>query len=426
MRRRVRPGSDRWIASAARAIALGVASCAGIGATPAAGQSLDGIGVLLGASSSYPLAMARDGTRLVGECDGGTRAFTWRAGEGIGELSAPVATSVIAATDCSGNGSIIVGYYSPSPGARGAFRFTDAGGFQDLGTLPGDNYARAFGISGDGSVIVGESGIQPGSARVAFRWTVAGMAPLGTLPGQATSVATDISEDAAVIVGNSGARAFRWTTQGMADLGVLPAQSYAQAAAVSDDGTTIVGASGPKAFRWTAAGGMVEIPGLPGSVLTFATDVSGDGTTAVGVSIIGSASRAWIWTPGGGTRSLHDALAGLGVALHGWTLEYASAISRDGRTIAGQGATEYIPEFFREEGFVATLGASCVADYDDGSGTGTPDQGVDINDLLYYLVLFDAGDIRADVDDGSGTNTRDQGVDINDLLYFLVRFDAGC
>ncbi len=68
----------------------------------------------------------------------------------------------------------------------------------------------------------------------------------------------------------------------------------------------------------------------------------------------------------------------------------------------------------------------CVADVDNGSGTGTPDGGVDISDLLYYLTLFDAGNIAADLDNGSGTGTPDGGVDISDLLYFLVRFDLGC
>ncbi len=72
------------------------------------------------------------------------------------------------------------------------------------------------------------------------------------------------------------------------------------------------------------------------------------------------------------------------------------------------------------------VGTTCVADVDDGSGTGTTDGAVDISDLLYFLDLFDAGDIAADVDDGSSTNTPDGAVDISDLLYFLLRFDAGC
>ncbi len=69
---------------------------------------------------------------------------------------------------------------------------------------------------------------------------------------------------------------------------------------------------------------------------------------------------------------------------------------------------------------------ACPADLDDGTGSGSPDGGVDISDLLFFLALFDAGDLRGDLDDGTGTGTRDQGVDISDLLYFLVRFEGGC
>lgn len=68
----------------------------------------------------------------------------------------------------------------------------------------------------------------------------------------------------------------------------------------------------------------------------------------------------------------------------------------------------------------------CVADYDDGSGAGKPDGGVTIDDLLYYLSIFEAGNVLADVDDGSSTGQRDGGVTIDDLLYYLVRFEAGC
>lgn len=68
----------------------------------------------------------------------------------------------------------------------------------------------------------------------------------------------------------------------------------------------------------------------------------------------------------------------------------------------------------------------CIADVDDGTGSGTPDGGVTIEDLLHYLSIFDDGLLAADVDDGTGTGTRDGGVTIDDLLYYLVRFDAGC
>jgi hypothetical protein len=71
---------------------------------------------------------------------------------------------------------------------------------------------------------------------------------------------------------------------------------------------------------------------------------------------------------------------------------------------------------------------SCPADLDDGSGVGIPDGGVDINDLLYFLAAFEAGNAHADLDnDGDPSiGTPDGGVDINDLLFFLARFQSGC
>lgn len=69
---------------------------------------------------------------------------------------------------------------------------------------------------------------------------------------------------------------------------------------------------------------------------------------------------------------------------------------------------------------------ACVADVDNGSGTGTPDGGVTIDDLLYYLSIFEAGNASADVDDGTMTGTSDGGVTIEDLLYYLFRYEAGC
>jgi hypothetical protein len=71
-------------------------------------------------------------------------------------------------------------------------------------------------------------------------------------------------------------------------------------------------------------------------------------------------------------------------------------------------------------------GCACVADFDDGSGNGYPDCGVTIDDLLYYLVIFENGVVFADIDDGSGTGVPDGGVTIDDLLYYLLRFEQGC
>lgn len=68
----------------------------------------------------------------------------------------------------------------------------------------------------------------------------------------------------------------------------------------------------------------------------------------------------------------------------------------------------------------------CVSDQDDGSGTGTPDGAVTIDDLLFFLVKFEEGNAMADVDDGTGTGSPDGAVTIDDLLFDLARFEAGC
>lgn len=78
------------------------------------------------------------------------------------------------------------------------------------------------------------------------------------------------------------------------------------------------------------------------------------------------------------------------------------------------------------KGAILDSGSTCLADVDDGSSTGTPDDAVTIDDLLYYLTIFATGDIVADVDNGTGTATQDGAVTIDDLLYYFQRFQAGC
>ena len=73
--------------------------------------------------------------------------------------------------------------------------------------------------------------------------------------------------------------------------------------------------------------------------------------------------------------------------------------------------------------------APCIADLDnDGNPSNgyTHDDAVDINDLLTFLVAFEAGDPHVDLDDGTNSGLGDGGVDINDLIYFLFRFESGC
>jgi hypothetical protein len=74
----------------------------------------------------------------------------------------------------------------------------------------------------------------------------------------------------------------------------------------------------------------------------------------------------------------------------------------------------------------ATLAVTCPADLDNGSGTGTPDNAITIDDLLFFLAAFEGGSTAADLDDGQGLSLQDDAVTIDDLLYFLTRFELGC
>jgi hypothetical protein len=68
----------------------------------------------------------------------------------------------------------------------------------------------------------------------------------------------------------------------------------------------------------------------------------------------------------------------------------------------------------------------CPIDLDNGSGTGTADSAVTIDDLLYFLTAFESGTPAADLDNGTTSGVHDHAVTIDDLLFFLAHFEAGC
>ena len=189
---------------------------------------------------------------------------------------------------------------------------------QNLGNFSGSPYwyhSYARGISADGSVVVGNAWYAYDKSR-AFRWTQdGGMQDLGSLGANDESFGLAVSADGSVVVGynrsapNSYGRAFRWTQAGgMQDLGVLPNGEWSQAYSTSADGSIVVGSCGfstgpAKAFIWSQGTGMVDLgaylssllPETAGFNFTYCYDVSSDGNTLVGMGNK-SGNRAFIVT----------------------------------------------------------------------------------------------------------------------------------
>ena len=391
-----RPARPAVLLAAGAVLALAAAAAAG-------DPFFTGVGDLAGGTNlSSAQGVSGDGSVVCGysNSSAGDQAFRWTlAGgiEGLGDL--PGGSSYSRASAVSADGTTIVGDSSGANGGH-AFRWRapgpHSGGMQDLGDLPGgDNFSIANGVNADGSVVVGHSS-SAGSGTLsaeAFRWTDpavggTGIAALGDIPGSILfSVGSACSADGSQVAGYgtspasgpASSEAARWTAAtGMVGLGDLPGGGFGgNAFGMSADGNVIVGLSaatgGVFAFRWSdpAAGGagmesLGDIAG--GSAFSRANGVSADGSVVVGQSVGPAGMEAFIWTAADGTRSLKGVLENdLGLDLTGWTLEVATAISADGRTIVGYGPNpsgDY-------EGWVAHLGSEPAGTWTD-LGQGLP------------------------------------------------------
>lgn len=350
--------------------------------------------------------------------------------------------------------------------SNGSFRAWSwsAGQFRELPSL-GGNLAKAYGINDRGD-IVGESnprGIKFGRACM---WRSDGqLVDLGTLGGIG-SWAISINQNREIVgrswvTGNTMAHAFVIRNGVMTDLGVLPGptNNYSAANAINASGT-IVGLSDgtggyPNPTRWQTAellnlapasvsgealavndsgvivgimrwgsldqatafttNGPVNLGRLSSDTEGVCNDINNSGQ-AVGNSARPNLSRAVLWrtlTPNSQV-DLNTRIA----PSSGWQLADAMDINDSG-WIVGTGTRNGVPRAY-------VLVPRCIADVDDGSHSGTPDGGVNVDDLLHFLQTFEAGSLDADITDGRNNPVPDGGVNVDDLLYYLVRFEGGC
>lgn len=423
-----------------------LAATASAPSTASAQLRFNGLGILPNSDWSGASLLSTDGNTIVGSGGlnsgdpAGARIFLWTPLSPIGGGMFDAApTSVLPQPALpfamSANGNILVGDYSVNGVTRG-YRLHIQTQTLDILSAPSSTRTTATVVSDDGNTVGLYCAGCTGSR--AFLWTpnVGGQytpipLPIGVTTGWLEPRA--MNPDGSIVVGSlrlsQSSPLFRWTAAtGTVLLNMIPEAALVQPFGISDDGRTIVGdfvttTNQRLAFRWREGiGGESLIPMGPGGS-SRALDVSADGSAIVGsFGTIGSA-QAYLWTQQRGVVLVADELFdhGIDLSLLGWTLSATAAITPDGLTVAGDGFHNGV-----SEAWSAIIGSRCIADFDDGSGTGTPDGGVTLDDLLYYLDLYEQGVTRADIDDGTLSGTHDGGVTIEDLLYYLLRYDAGC
>lgn len=245
-------------------------------------------------------------------------AFRWTETEGTKDLTMdlrkdPLKISddfhdgyvSIGAVSSDGSGVVVERSMNKDTFVEHAFRWTQATGMEDIGTLGGENTSMVHGlfgensnarfISSDGSVIVGVSHGKDEKYHI-FRWTQKdGMKDLGTLKEGMTdedSFPTGISSDGSVIVikkfaaDKSKTHLFRWTKAsemkdlGAADMNEGPSLVSSDGKVIVDD-RTIDGFGHHRVFRWAEAEGIKDLGTLGED--SFATAMSNDGSVIIGI-----------------------------------------------------------------------------------------------------------------------------------------------
>jgi len=369
-------------------------------------QSLLWLGALDGRASEAR-GVSADGTVVVGihyNQNDNPRAFRWTRAGGM-ELLPSLGGLTSTAHAVSADGALTVGCADDERGyPRAALWVEDGGGF--LAT-PFPIFSEAYAIDPDGTHFAGYA-YNRSYTQAACLWDGGIYQDLGVLSGSAWSEARGLSENGQVAVGFSSVgndwKPVRWVN------GVIEPLSYPQlrsgwAAGVSADGRAIAGTvqnfwGEIFAVRWVD--GVAQTLGrLPD--YSFVGGISADGQTVVGEG----GFRAFRWTP---TRGLEDLNRAFRQVVGNSVLEYAYAVSPDGRYIVGQGrdaeSGQYLAYLLDTWRTGDTNGDGCIDDADllavlfafGGAGTGNArhedidkDGIVDDADLLAVLFAFGQG-----------------------------------
>ncbi len=316
-----------------------------------------------GFHTSYARGVSSDGSVVTGlsYATGGSLAFRWDEESGMEALPVVPGTAGYQGGTVSPNGKFITGTHGfPSQQGQNGFVWSEETGTISIGSLPGGRNMSILGhITNDG-LGVGRSDfdLTPRGYPIyrAVKWTLKGGLEALPLPEptdlQFSSAAGRVLDDGRIFgISNSG----KWFYSEDSGFEMLPVSSYMNTINPSGDFMigTMLDSTSPiphRARYWTPDTGEVPLTPYGDDYASEALFMSDDGSV-----IIGRGTQGWqVWLDQGSPVLFDDFVAGLGVDLDGWNMNFVYGISGDGSKIYGSAIDSTGNNI---EGFVLTIPA---------------------------------------------------------------------
>lgn len=285
----------------------------------------------------------------VGIFIGGASHVMWTEGSGtttIGESD----DQISGMTNISSDAKYVSGSLTnPETGIEEMARYTVATQtWQYLGTISENAGSSAWGMTSDGSTVVG-LGDFGGFLGNAVKWSEAGgFVDLGTTFPGASSRANGINDDGSIIVGWQDDDLDRfgvyWKNGVQTHLKDNNGDNVGEIANVTPDGKTMIGFNINNPYIWNETDGYLELTHPDPMFEGAATGVSDDGKTVVGYfrqwGTGAFSGSGFIWTKETGRIDLNEYVTSLGYSTLGITFALPLAISPNGKYISGIGRTD--------------------------------------------------------------------------------------
>ena len=271
--------------------------------------------------------MSRDGSVVVGRNDDGVPT-RWTAENGYEAFDTPMVDGN-PEIRVSSDGRVIAGEVSQTVRIDDQttqyrrtpiFRWTEEGGVETIGEVPGHDYHIIKGMSDDGTVLAG----------------ISGAPPFGTNGGDHTRSLWRWTQEEGLIVLANGGNDFTFRDNDFSEW-------------LSADGSVLVGhvkqfdTGSVNAFRWTEETGLQLLPGADGLATSVVSDMTPDGKWLLGFSANPPNHERpwvpWLWSADTGILNLLEIFEtqGLGPSIAGWEIssDGTERISADARAIIG-------------------------------------------------------------------------------------------